>query len=144
MLIINDAITFLDTPPQIIDGNTLVPVRAVAESFDCKVDWNDDTRTVEIYTNMLEPVPTSTPDVLPEYSIEYNDTNERQAHYMRDFKITNITKNSDGNYDITYTLKTFLEGKGTVGVTFRCLDENDVVVDTFEGMFVGTDYTWSH
>ncbi|MBR1443309.1 MAG: hypothetical protein IJ583_07235 [Firmicutes bacterium] len=43
----NDPLS-LDVPAQIIDGRTLVPVRAVSESLDCKVSWNNDTRTVII------------------------------------------------------------------------------------------------
>lgn len=38
----------LDVPPQLIDDRTLVPVRAVAESFLSKVDWNNDSSTVII------------------------------------------------------------------------------------------------
>ncbi len=38
----------LDVPPQLIGERTLVPVRAIAESFDCKVDWDNDTETVII------------------------------------------------------------------------------------------------
>ena len=36
----------LDVPPMIVDGRTLVPVRAIAESFDVKVEWNEKTKTV--------------------------------------------------------------------------------------------------
>ena len=38
----------LDVKATIVDGRTLIPVRAVAESFGFKVDWNGDTRTVTI------------------------------------------------------------------------------------------------
>lgn len=38
----------LDAPPMIIDGRTLVPVRAISESLGCEVNWNDITRTVGI------------------------------------------------------------------------------------------------
>jgi len=38
----------LDVPPQIVNGRTLVPARAVAESFGAKVDWDGNTRTVII------------------------------------------------------------------------------------------------
>ena len=91
----------LDVPPMIIDGRTLVPVRAVSECFGCKVEWDGESRTVIIESN------------------------------------------SDGNYDITYTLQTYLEGRGLVVVEFRCLDENGSEVDRFGGAFQGTDYTWS-
>lgn len=38
----------IDTPAMIISDRTLVPVRAIAESFDCTVDWYDGSQTVEI------------------------------------------------------------------------------------------------
>lgn len=38
----------LDVPAQLLNARTLVPVRAVAESFDCNVDWNGSTQTVVI------------------------------------------------------------------------------------------------
>jgi len=41
----------LDVAPTLVDGRTLVPVRAIAESFDCTVEWIGDTRTVKITTN---------------------------------------------------------------------------------------------
>lgn len=38
----------LDVPAQIVNERTLVPARAVAEAFDCIVDWDGDTSTVII------------------------------------------------------------------------------------------------
>ena len=38
----------LDVPAQIVDSRTLVPVRAIAESFGCEVGWDDPTKTVTI------------------------------------------------------------------------------------------------
>lgn len=38
----------LDEAPQIVGERTLVPVRAIAEAFDCNVDWNAETNTVII------------------------------------------------------------------------------------------------
>ncbi len=45
-LIYND----LDIAPQIIDGRTLVPVRAVSDATRCDVYWNPTTRTVSVET----------------------------------------------------------------------------------------------
>ena len=43
----NDSIISLDVPAQIVgDGYTMVPARAVAESFGVEVDWDDSTKTV--------------------------------------------------------------------------------------------------
>lgn len=45
----DDPVTIeIDKAPVIVNGRTLVPVRAVAESFDCNVSWDQDTKTVSI------------------------------------------------------------------------------------------------
>lgn len=38
----------LDSPAVVISGRTLVPVRAIAESLDCAVNWYGETQVVEI------------------------------------------------------------------------------------------------
>ena len=44
----NERIKF-DVPPAIIiSDRTLVPIRAIAEGLDCKVQWYSQTQTVEI------------------------------------------------------------------------------------------------
>jgi len=40
----------LDVPPQIIDNRTLVPLRAISEALDARVDWDGYTRTITIST----------------------------------------------------------------------------------------------
>lgn len=40
----------LDSPPFIVNGSTLVPVRAVAESLGYNVEWNSQTYTVDVST----------------------------------------------------------------------------------------------
>ncbi len=45
---VNGADKALDVPAQIVDSRTLVPVRAIAESFGCDVAWDDPTKTVTI------------------------------------------------------------------------------------------------
>ena len=46
--IIDDLPYPIDVPAQIIDGRTLVPVRAISEGFGAKVTWDAETRTVYI------------------------------------------------------------------------------------------------
>lgn len=41
----------LDVPAQIVNSRTLVPARAVSESFGARVDWNGETRNVIISTD---------------------------------------------------------------------------------------------
>ena len=38
----------LDVAPTIINSRTMVPVRFVAEAFDCEVEWDSKRRTVYI------------------------------------------------------------------------------------------------
>ncbi len=48
VLIKNGVPKKLDVAPTIVDSRTLVPVRAIAESFDCEVSWIAETSTVKI------------------------------------------------------------------------------------------------
>lgn len=45
---INEKTITLDVPAQIVNGRTLIPVRAVAEALDCTVNWNGDKKYVII------------------------------------------------------------------------------------------------
>lgn len=47
-LLKNNEYVELDSPAVIVDGRTLVPVRAIAESLDCDVVWYGETQVVEI------------------------------------------------------------------------------------------------
>lgn len=47
-MLVNKTEKVLDCAPQLIGQSTLVPVRAVAESFGCNVEWNGATRNVSI------------------------------------------------------------------------------------------------
>lgn len=51
----------LDVPGQIINDRTMVPLRAVSESFGANVVWDNDTRIVYVDIN-IEPTPEK-PDV---------------------------------------------------------------------------------
>lgn len=42
---------FFDVPPQIIDGRTLIPIRAVCEKLGCSVYWHEETETVVILSS---------------------------------------------------------------------------------------------
>ncbi len=50
----NDTVVTLDVPAQIMgEGYTMVPVRAISESFGIDVGWNDETKTV-VLKNKVE------------------------------------------------------------------------------------------
>ena len=45
---VDGVIKEIDVPAQIVNDRTLLPVRAVSESYGCLVDWDDATKTVII------------------------------------------------------------------------------------------------
>lgn len=47
-LIVNGEAVTIDVPAQIINERTMVPVRAIAESFGCEVNWNQTAKRVYI------------------------------------------------------------------------------------------------
>ena len=74
----NDAEIVLDVPPMLVDKRTLVPVRAVAESFDAKVDWDDMNNSVNIVTNVEHDdinAVNSAGENISEEGIYYNGSN---------------------------------------------------------------------
>ncbi len=60
-MIVNDSPVLLDVSPKVVNGRTLVPLRAVSESFNANVDWSSETKTVSIATNLL-PLNEITPE----------------------------------------------------------------------------------
>lgn len=55
-LTVNGEQKLLDSPPVIISGRTLVPVRAVAESFNCDVEWYDYGASQVVDINMKDTI----------------------------------------------------------------------------------------
>lgn len=45
---VNGEVKVIDVPAQIVNSRTMVPARAVAEAFGCKVSWEENTRAVII------------------------------------------------------------------------------------------------
>lgn len=54
---VNDEWIALDTPPRLVGDRTLVPVRAVSEALDARVEWNDELQRVIIVFFCLRPFP---------------------------------------------------------------------------------------
>ncbi len=52
---VNGQPTALETPAQIVNGSTMVPVRFVAEGLDCIVKWDPETDGIYISTTGADP-----------------------------------------------------------------------------------------
>lgn len=71
----NQKLIVLDVAPRILNDRTLVPLRAVSESFSAYVEWQEENRTVVITTEeqqtppsggVTTPTPTPKPESTPE------------------------------------------------------------------------------
>jgi len=50
-LIVNGTLIKLDTPPEIINGRAMAPVRAIAENIGATVGWEANYRQISLYTH---------------------------------------------------------------------------------------------
>ena len=65
-MMVNDIAYPLDVPAQVINGRTLIPVRAVSEAIGCTINWDETTQTVFI----------NSPPLTDGYGILYDDYGE--------------------------------------------------------------------
>lgn len=68
---VNDKIVKLDVAPQIVNGRTLVPVRAIAESLNTHVIWYDSLNTVILAPYIAYKDSTLAFDFLKDHLLEY-------------------------------------------------------------------------
>ena len=52
-MFINDEEVTLDVPAKIVNGRTLLPLRAISENLDAEVKWDSDTKTIEIKSDSI-------------------------------------------------------------------------------------------
>lgn len=94
----NDQTITLDVPPQIVDSRTLVPVRAVAESFDANVKWDSEKQVVSI-TTTESSAGTSTGEST-NTSEETDTQNSNTTYYFSEVLDTKFISAKDGKWNI--------------------------------------------
>lgn len=67
---VNDDVKELDVSASIINGSTMVPARAVSESFGCDVKWDNESKTV-IITTAKSDIETTT-EIITDLTTEAN------------------------------------------------------------------------
>ena len=60
-MFVNDKSVELDVAAKIVNDRTVVPVRAIAEGMNSKVDWDGDTRTVIVTKELGEAIQIANP-----------------------------------------------------------------------------------
>lgn len=99
VMTVNGTENIMDTAPMLIDSRTLVPARFVAEAFDCKVDWDDSTCTVIIYSGAGGSYyeESSLPNYTSVTGISLKETLSDDTGRIYKYE---LTKNSDEVYDV--------------------------------------------
>ncbi len=59
----NEEISF-DVPPQLINGRTMVPLRAIFEALDASVEWEQSTKTIKAHRDDKQELATYSYDVV--------------------------------------------------------------------------------
>lgn len=85
------------TSPVILNGRTLVPVRAIVEAFGGSVKWDESTRTVSLF--MEENEYNALMSELPLYSGEAFVRVNKNIPFFRDYEIINGSFEFYGNLD---------------------------------------------
>lgn len=113
-----------DVLPQIISERTLVPVRAIAESSGCQVDWDGETKTVIIKsdkTAVAEPTIVPTPS---------NDDTTKPIYTNSDFDSLKNSIMSNGTYNESgkYVISDYYDDTAMAGLEY---DPTENVIDIF-------------
>lgn len=106
---VNSEIKKLDVPAQIVDGRTMIPVRAISEALDAEVSWNEKSETVRIKTEVWLPSKIEVCSVWAGdnptkeyewYEYTYNlDGSQREDCYVNDK--TGVKENAEHSYTIS-------------------------------------------
>lgn len=80
MFVVDDRVIQSDVPPQVIDGRTMVPARALAEALGASVIWDEENNIVRIVSN--------SESVLQQkiiYALIYKDIYEAASDFYSDY-----------------------------------------------------------
>ena len=108
----NNKQTPLDTPAQIINDSTMLPIRAVAEAFGATVGWEDQTNTITIKTAPASFTTTTSGLAKEDQSSnfpKYTEISESKDHISQlgttlihmDFRYPQLTSSVESTYTTT-------------------------------------------
>jgi len=106
---VNDKTITLDVPPQIVDDRTLVPVRAVAESFNATVSWDSEKQVVSITTtdDSTKAIPQDCTRTSTEATTSTSTTASTIGNVEKDFQSANAAYTFvDGMLGFRYFIST--------------------------------------
>ena len=111
---VNDSDVKLDVPAQIVDGRTVVPLRAVSEGLNAEVKWDGETRTVYINNRSDIPAPTVIGEI--HSSIQHEQPSPEW--------VTNLEQAKDENTKQLFVVAGMGMDKTTASISMHERDEN--------------------
>ena len=118
------------TDVKIIDDRAYVPLRAVAEGTGFEVEWDDSSKTVDIYGSTDIPeINQNETEVMLDYPVSYS-FEDKDLKYIENFIIKNIDDKFDvKNFDIKENSLTEVNGRVVFGVLSLNYVKNGFVTD---------------
>ncbi len=123
----------VETPARIIDGNTMIPLRIVSESFGLSVSWSDVTNSIYMYdTGSIQSIPWGdtltycgevSNNAANGYGIIYNNKSEFYYYEMGYFKDNVILEGVYFGTYITFTGE-FEDGLPCYGTMYYTITED--------------------
>ncbi len=147
---VNGSVKTLDVPACIVGGRTLVPARAVSESFGCEVGWNAELRRVLITTGLSAKYDINT-ELLSclgmtyqEVVAKYGETREMDSWYGGEYHAHGDLESMMNYYtDELHTKKTECRDiLATVSELFPNLGKDSISIDELESIFGKCDYSY--
>lgn len=119
----------LDVPPLIVNERTLVPARAVAESFGVNVDWNAATQTVILTTGTgnIAPPPSGNIDLYGLQNIENFWIEVNGVRYTLGQPLSRISADIPVSQIQQHLLTEYLRPNATTSVTLQARDAENRV-----------------
>ncbi|MDR2712261.1 MAG: copper amine oxidase N-terminal domain-containing protein [Clostridiales bacterium] len=125
-MLVNDFTVNLDTPPIMENGRILVPLRAIAESFEIQIDWNQAANAVIIstpnkdfllanftkkYSLLNGRLNADLPEFAADNAVYYGGL---MGYEGNDSKETRITMEKNGAKLVLYLSELFMESSGNM------------------------------
>lgn len=118
-IIVNNIQKNIDVPAQIINGSMMIPLRAVADATGAKVNWNGDTKTVEIITGNQN-----------DYIISINEYTKKYNNAIKDLELLekvagslNSLNSNNSESNVNKILSQLNEAKMTISDTIDKVEE---------------------
>lgn len=115
-MMVNDTKKTLDCAPQLIGNSTMVPARAVAESFGCTVNWDATARNVSILSPSFLEKATTTKEYRSTKELKHENITATSAFRIPLFDGYEIKKHTADGTDLEITHTTDL---GHASLTVR-------------------------